>query len=54
MRVHGCEANALQRSLPDETPILARGLWPRTRRADRLPNTDAIHYLDSTANAFSS
>ena len=54
MRAHGCEAKALQRSLPDETLFLARGLWPRIRRADRSAEHGAIHYLDSAANAFSS
>jgi len=54
MRAHGCEANALQRSLPDETPSSRAGFGREFDEPIALPNTDAIHYLDSTANAFSS
>ena len=54
MRAHGCEANALQRSLPDETPSSRAGFGREFDEPIALPNTDAIHYLDSAANAFSS
>ena len=54
MRAHGCEATALQRSLPDETPSSRAGYGPEFDEPIALPNTGAIHYLDSAANAFSS
>ena len=54
MRAYGCEEQALQRSLPDETPSSRAGFGREFDEPIALPNTDAIHYLDSTANAFSS
>jgi hypothetical protein len=49
MRAHGCEANALQRSLPDETPSSRAGFGREFDEPIALPNTGAIHYLDSAA-----
>ena len=50
----GCEAKALQRSLPDETlSILARAFGREFDEPIALPNgRDAPHDLDSAANAF--
>jgi hypothetical protein len=49
----GCEAKALQRSLSDEVlSIVARGLWPRIRRADRsAERARCPHDLGRAANA---
>jgi hypothetical protein len=49
-----CKVNALQRSLPDKAlSIVARGLWPRIRRADRsAERVRSPHDLGNTANAF--
>ena len=54
MRAHGYEANALQRSLPDDTPSSRAGFGREFDKPIALPNTDAIYYFDSAANAFSS
>ena len=54
MRAHGYEANALQRSLPDATPSSRAGFGREFDEPIALPNTGAIPYFDSAANAFSS
>ena len=54
MRAHGCGANALQRSLPDDTPSSRAGFGREFDEPIALPNTGAIHYFESAANAFSS
>jgi hypothetical protein len=52
MRAHGCEAKALQRSLPDETLSSRAGFSREFDEPVALPNTGAIYYFDSAANAF--
>jgi hypothetical protein len=49
-----CEVKALQRSLSDEAlSIVARGLWPRIRRADHsAERVRCLHDLGNSANTF--
>lgn len=52
MRTHGCEATALQHSMPDETLSSRAGFGREFDEPIALPNMGAIRYLDSVPMPF--